>query len=328
MQENLRFKIISEGLKDGISITCRKYNISRTIYYRWLKRYKSQGINGLSDQKKNFIPTNKTNTEIENSIFDLIKTYPDYGPRSLKYLLDELGYNISESAVYNVLKRNNLSNKDSRIKFAKKADTTITRIIPAWSELKSGECLIFWITEYGYYENTGNIYAYTFFDLKSKIACTRLYNEISFDNFEDILTAVILSIATTLNLNINYICFFEDRKIFKHSKNIFGSKMNKTLQNHRYDVNMHIINTSEDIDQINKLKAEYIEGCMSFLMPLINEEFSFTDIKIQFQDYIKNYNINYKTKYDNEWYSPIEYHNKVTNTKLILPIWAYMDRIY
>jgi len=328
MQKELRFKIISEGLKNGVSDTCRKYDISRTIYYRWLKRYKTQGIDGLDDKKKHFIPPNKTKTEVENSILNLIKTYPNYGPRALKYLLDELGYDISESAVYNVLKRNNLTGKSSRIKFAKKGEPPITRSIPTLSELKSGECWIFWITEYGHDKNLGHVYAYNLFDLKSHVACTRLYNKVSFSNFEDLLTAVALSVATSLNLKINYICLFEDRKILKHADNVSRSKIHKTLQNHGYDPKIHFLKEHEDMDEIIRLKALYIEESISFIMPLINEGLSFSELKLQFQDYIRKYNISNKKQYADDWYSPIEYHNKCTNTKLILPIWAYMDRNY
>lgn len=328
MQKEVKYKIISEGLKNGVSNTCKKYDISRTIYYRWLKRFQSGGIDALDDIKKDFIPPNRTNSEIEAHIFTLVKTYPNYGPRALKYLLDELGYNISESAVYNVLKRNSLTNKDSRIKFSKKKEIAATATIPSLLNLKSGECWIFWITEYGNYKNIGHIYSYNLFDLKSHIACTRLYTKISFHNFEELLTAVALSIAASLKLKMNYICLFEDRKILRQADNISISKTYKTLHSHGWDSKIHFLKTDEDIEQIKKLKTNYIEQSISFLMPLINENIPFSNLKLQFQDHIRKYNLNYKQKYENKWYSPIDYHNKSTNTKLILPIWAYMDRDY
>ncbi len=328
MQKDLRFKIIKEGMKKGITVTCNKYNISRTIYYRWLKRYTSQGIDGLMDQEKNFVPTNKTASEIESSLLSLIKTYPTYGPRTLNYLLEELGYKISESAVYNILKRNHLSNKEDRIKFAKKNDQPTHSQLPSLENLKSGECWVFWITEYGYFANTRNIYAYTFYDLNSRIACTRLYNEITFAHFEDLLSAVALSVASGLNMKVSYLTFFNDTKSLKYANPITKSKVSKTLENHGYEVEIHYINDHPDIQQINALKTTYVEGCLSFLMPLINKKISFEDIKIHFQDYIRQYNITDKLDYMTLRCTPVEYHNTVTNTKLILPIWAYMDRIY
>ncbi|MGL6107760.1 helix-turn-helix domain-containing protein [Romboutsia sp.] len=329
MQRDLKFKIISEGLKNGISVTCKKYNISRTIYYRWLKRYKYKGIDGLDSIKKDFVPTNKTTIEIENALIDLIKEYPHYGPKAIKYLFDELGYNISESAIYNIMKRKNLSKKENRIKFAKKKEDKIVQSIPSLNELNSGECWVFWVNDYGYFENIGKVCEYTLYDFKSRIACTRLYNEVSFDNFEDLLTAVAMPVAKTLNLKINYLCFFKDDKVVKQSRKNFKSNVNNIISDNGFNFKIHIVlDSNNDFDEIHKFKNEYTERCISFLMTLINDSVEFSLLKIKFQEYLRNYNINCKHIFDNEEYSPIEYHNKLTNTKLILPIWAYIDRKY
>ena len=36
-----------EEVSGSVSATCRYYGISRTCYYRWLKRYEEEGIEGL-----------------------------------------------------------------------------------------------------------------------------------------------------------------------------------------------------------------------------------------------------------------------------------------
>ncbi|WP_300385818.1 helix-turn-helix domain-containing protein [Clostridium sp.] len=329
MEKDIKFKIISECLKSGISVTCRKHNISRTLYYRWLKRYKSKGMDGLDNIKKDFVPANKTNIEIENALLNLIKQYPSYGPKSIKYLFDELGYNLSESAIFNIMRRNNLTKKENRIKFAKKQEHKITTSIPTLTELNSGECWIFWVTDYGYYKNLGNIYEFTLYDLKSRIACTRLYNEISFNNFEDLLTASAMPVANTLNLKLKYLCLFRDSKILKQSVKSFKFNMSKIISDNGFNFKVHILlDNNDSLETINELRKKYTESCISFLMPLINDQLSFSELKIKFQGYVRNYNMNYKSIFDNEEYSPIEYHNKVTNTKLILPILAYIDRNY
>lgn len=328
MHKNLKFNIISEGQINGVSATCRKYNISRTIYYRWLKRYKARGIEGLDDIKKDFVPINKTSTEIENALLSLLKTYPHYGPKAIKYLLEEIGYKISESAVFNVMKRHNLTNKESRSRFAKKKENNISSILPPLSELNSGECWILWITDYGNFENMGNIYEYTIFDFKSRIACSRLYHDISFNNFENLLTAVAIPVAQTLNFTIKYLCFFQDSKLIKQTRNILNSKISKIVQDNGLDVKLHILKSNDTLAKIDELRKQYTEGCLSFLMPLIHEGMSFNDLKIQFQKNIRAYNISHKATFENEICSPIEYHNKLTNNRLILPLWAYIDRQY
>ena len=113
MQKDLKFKIITEASIYGVSKTCKKYDISRTIYYKWLKRYQALGVSGLDETKRSFTPENKTEAKIEKAVLNLIKTYPTYGPRAIKYLLEEIGYDISESAVFNIMKRNDLNQKEA-----------------------------------------------------------------------------------------------------------------------------------------------------------------------------------------------------------------------
>lgn len=329
MDKDFKFKIITEGATNGISETCRKYNISRTLYYRWINRYKAKGMDGLSNEKKAFVPSNKTHKEVEAALLNLIKNYPEYGPKALKYLFDDMGYKISESAIYNIMKRNKLSTKESRLKFSKTHKTAIVSTLPDFKEVNSGECWLFWITDYGTYNNLGHLYEFTLFDYKSRIACSRLYNAITFDNFEDLLTASAMPVAKTLNLKVTHLCFLQDNKIFSLSKKSFTSKINDLLEDNRFDFKVHVISDiNEDLKEAYSLKRIFTEAASDFLFPLIKRDITFLNLKLQFQDYIRNYNLIYKSIYDTEAYTPVEYHNKVTNTKLILPMWAYINRYY
>ncbi len=329
MDENLKFKIITEGSLNGVSTTCRKYNISRTLYYRWLKRYKIKGIEGLNSIKKDFEPVNKTNKEVEAALLNLLKKYPDYGPKALKYLFSDMGYKISESAIYNIMKRNNLSTKEKRLKFSRKHPAKITSELPAFNQSNSGECWLFWITDYGQYNNLGHIFEFTLFDYKSRIACSRLYKEASFENFEELLTATAMPVAKTLHLKIKDLCILQDIKIFNLSNKDFNLKITKLLEDNRFDFKVFAISEkSEDLTQAYILKSNFTEASSNFLIPIINTDITFSQLKLQFQDYIRNYNITYKTLFDEEEFTPIEYHNKLTNTKLILPMWAYINREY
>lgn len=328
MNREIKFNIITEGLKNGISETCRKYNISRTIYYRWLNRYKAEGIEGLADIKKDFIPINKTSLDIEAKLFSLIKTYPKYGPKAIKYLLDEIGIDISESAVYNVMKRHNLTNKESRLKFARKKETNTTSELPPLDQLGSGECWVTWITDYGDFKDVGRIYEYTIIDVISHIACTRLYNTISFENFVDLLTAVAIPVAKSLNFNTGNLCFFKDTRILKSSKNILKSRISDITYDIGFDVTIHELDQYIDMDKINELKQHYTNGCISHLVPYFTNGATFKELKLQLQKHIRMYNISEKLMFSGEYYSPVEYHSIHTNSKPILPLWAYIDREY
>ncbi len=328
MQRDLKFNIISEGIQNGISVTCRKYNISRTLYYRWLKRYKSHGIEGLSDIKRQHQPKNKTSPEVEQVLFKLIRTYPRYGPKAIKYLLEELDIYISESAVFNVMKRHGLTNKESREKFAQQKEIDITRVLPSLNQIESGECWLFWITDYGNYDHIGPIYEYSFMDYRSRIACSRLYSHISYNNFEDLLTAVAIPVAQSLSLRATYLCFFQDAKVIGQAKNIFRSKISRTIKENGFDVQIHVLRPNDDLDKIIELRNQYTEACISYLMPYLSEGMAFADLKMQFQHYVRSYNMSQQQTFTEGVYSPVEYHNKLTDTKLILPLWAYIDRAY
>ncbi|MCK8060738.1 MULTISPECIES: helix-turn-helix domain-containing protein [unclassified Fusibacter] len=328
MLKDQKYKIISEGLKNGISPTCKKYAISRTIYYRWLTRFKEDGIDGLNDKKKSFIPLNKTSASIEEKLFRLVKTYPHYGPRALKYLLDELGCKISESAVYNILKRHALTRKENRIKYAKKYQADHKSQLPDLNSLTSGECWIFWITDYGYTPNYGHLYLYNLIDIKSHIACSRIYSKVSYKHFEDLLTAVALSVATSLNMPIAYLCFFEDRKLLKKSDQVSRLKLSNTLKEHGFDPTLHFLSDDDHVELFHELRQNYSSVNSEFVMPFIKSAQALSHVKISFQHHIRNYNLNIKKQYSEGLLSPIEYHNLSTNTQTILPIWAYMDRNY
>ena len=51
---NRRFNLIheKEWTGDTISNICKRYVVSRKTYYKWNKRYKQKGIEGLSDSPR------------------------------------------------------------------------------------------------------------------------------------------------------------------------------------------------------------------------------------------------------------------------------------
>jgi len=324
MDKDLKLNIINEGQALGVTLTCNKYKISRTLYYRWLKRYKDEGLSGLEGNKRNFIPANKTDIDIEKALLSLIKTYPHYGPRALKYLLEEIGHHISESAVFNILKRHGLSNKMKRLNYVKKRIVDVVQTNNL-DEYQSGECWLFWITELGNIFNNKKVFLYNFIDYKSKIACSRVYQDIAYTHFEDLLTSVALSIATSLDMKIKFLLLDSHDQLMTN-KEQFLKSTTKSINDHGYKLNVKLVSNIAN-KKLNLVKSKYLSDCVEFLMPLMTKE-SFDEIKIDFQRYIREYNVTNKLQYDSKYYSPIEYHNLKTNTKLVLPIWAYLDRTY
>ena len=326
MDKNTKFNIISEGQKNGVSLTCEKYNISRTLYYRWLSKYKTFGVEGLETTQRCFTPKNKTAPDIESTVLSLIKKYPNYGPREIKYLLDDFGYKLSESATYNIMKRNNLNTKQKRRAYSSKKESISYKNYLPIEDFKSGECWLFWTTFYGDFEGLGKIYEYTLFDYKSRIACSRLYNKLSIDNFEDILNAIAIPVAQNLCIEPKYLCLFDDYKNI--DKKTALNKTHSILKNNELDIDMFLLQDQDILIKANTLRQEYNHSCLSHLIPLIHKKIDFKDIKIHLQNYIRDYNIKNKQSYDNEFYSPVEYHINITKKDMILPLWAYMEREY
>ena len=90
---NRRFNPIHEKEWTGgtVSIICKRYGVFRKTYYKWNKRYKQKGIEGLSDtsRRPHNIKYKKVTREIEETILDLRLT-KRFGCSRIKFRLRKL----------------------------------------------------------------------------------------------------------------------------------------------------------------------------------------------------------------------------------------------
>jgi len=105
----------------NIAFTCRVFNISRTIYYRRLKRFIKLGYLGLLDKKKRKpkMP-NKIKPDKEKIILNYIIECPTHGPRRIANELRQQKIKISEAGAYNLLKRRRLNHQLDSLFYAQK----------------------------------------------------------------------------------------------------------------------------------------------------------------------------------------------------------------
>ena len=108
-----RKEFIREALKDetNISALCREYGISRKTGYKWLKRYREEGLGGLMDQSRRPEHSpNHTPPEVEQVIVEARQAHPAWGSRKLKRWLENRGYQSipSPSTVTAILARHGL----------------------------------------------------------------------------------------------------------------------------------------------------------------------------------------------------------------------------
>ena len=89
----------------GVTKTCKEFDVPRSTYYRWKKKYDEEGRSGLYRKKP--IAHNqphKTPPEVIEKILELRKEY-QIGALRIKYYLDRYhGIQISESTVTRVLR--------------------------------------------------------------------------------------------------------------------------------------------------------------------------------------------------------------------------------
>ena len=95
-----------EEVSGNVAATCRYYGISRQCYYGWLRRYETDGLEGLKDRSSRPHHSPRvTQAEVIEKILWLRKHY-HFGPAKIAmYLARYHDVTISTSGVWRILKR-------------------------------------------------------------------------------------------------------------------------------------------------------------------------------------------------------------------------------
>ena len=117
---SFKYSVLEHARKNkNVTSTCKLFNITRTTYYVWLRRFSQLGYLGLRDQERSQpkMP-NQIKPDIELIIYNYIRDYPTHGPRRISNELKAQGITISETGIYNVLRRNGLNHRLDRLFYA------------------------------------------------------------------------------------------------------------------------------------------------------------------------------------------------------------------
>ncbi len=89
-----------QEVSGNVAKTCRHYGVSRPTYYKWLRRYEEDGIEGLRDtSRRPHTSPNATRTEVVGKIIYLRRHY-HFGPHKISmYLKRYHDIQISPSGV-------------------------------------------------------------------------------------------------------------------------------------------------------------------------------------------------------------------------------------
>jgi len=112
LRHRINLLLWAKSIKN-ISVACRMFGVSRTIYYKYLDRYITYGIEGLKDKEKTVpVMPNATKANVVDKVLSIAKRYPTYGPLKLA---NELRHIVCSATVYNILRRHGLSKKLDRL---------------------------------------------------------------------------------------------------------------------------------------------------------------------------------------------------------------------
>jgi transposase InsO family protein len=108
-----RKAFIAKALEEGanFSAVCQEFGISRKTGYKWLKRYREEGLAGLQDQSRRpHHSPNRIPPEVEQVVVEARQAHPAWGGQKLKRWLENRGYQSvpAPSTVTNILARHGL----------------------------------------------------------------------------------------------------------------------------------------------------------------------------------------------------------------------------
>ncbi|AWW25562.1 helix-turn-helix domain-containing protein [Acetobacterium carbinolicum] len=330
-----RHEILLCGQEQGVSAACKKYKISRTLYYRWLKRFDEKGLAGLKDQVRHYVPPNKSDLAMELAVLDAIVSFPDYGPQSIAWLLEDRDLIISSSGVYNIMCRHDLNQKQARKNYSRKIRAEQHQFvgpeIKIWSDrapepehLTVGECWMAWTVTRGYQPGMGNLYQYAVVDLISGMAFSRLYTKKNSDCALDLLLGVAVPMGNELLMQPRWIMTPHQAEYTTgriHSRHLYTRNLREmNIKQVIWEEKNNLY--SKTVQVFNQKSGDYLEAALESTR-------SFEEIKDDFQQFIRNYNFDMSLGYGkNCQKTPLEIVVEAKGTGVTLPLWSYVNRKY
>lgn len=106
-----RLELVLLGEKANVSQLCKRYGISRKVFYKWQKRYRQHGEAGLVDQdRRPKRSPGQITGSVEERVVELRRQNPEWGARKLRVLLEreQIAPLPSVSTIGAILQRNGL----------------------------------------------------------------------------------------------------------------------------------------------------------------------------------------------------------------------------
>lgn len=113
MEERFKFILEHQRAEESFAELCRRYDISRKTGYKWVERYRAEGLDGLRDQSRaaDYHP-NEVLKEVADGVLEIRRRHPHWGPAKLQVRLEREAPEIvwpAASTIGEILKRAGLT---------------------------------------------------------------------------------------------------------------------------------------------------------------------------------------------------------------------------
>jgi transposase InsO family protein len=120
-EQRVQFVVAAARKEKSLTALCREFEISRPTGYLWLKRYAALGVAGIAEKSRRPQRSpQQTSAEVEQSVVEARKRYPDWGARKLQTILKREQVALPSTTVHRILLRHGLVAEEDRHRAAVK----------------------------------------------------------------------------------------------------------------------------------------------------------------------------------------------------------------
>lgn len=116
--QGFRLRVLREAVRSGnVAETCRRYEVSRTLFYRWRQRYQQYGADGVLPKRRG--PHRgrppAVSVQDERRVIATALAWPTCGPQFVSDWLAREGLVVAAVTVWRVLRRHQLGTRLKRL---------------------------------------------------------------------------------------------------------------------------------------------------------------------------------------------------------------------
>jgi putative transposase len=181
-QKKLEVLRAVEGSGLPVRDALARLEMSPSTYYRWRRRFRKQGFDGLNDRSPYKGRTwNQLLPREKSKVFEMALLYPEWSCREVScHLCDHCGFTVSESTVYRLLKRAGLIHPREEKTFPAGPEYTVKTKRP--NQMWQTDATFLLVKNWGWY------YLISILDdFSRKILAWRLQTRMDADAFSEVI---------------------------------------------------------------------------------------------------------------------------------------------